>query len=817
MSAPSPAAPESLPSKARVVVIGGGAAGASVAYHLTKRGWGDVVVLERGLLSSGTTWHSAGDIPLMKPTGLIGLVRYGAELYAGLERETGQSVGWRNCGYIKVARTAARFEEYKRSVSIFNALGGKAEVIAPQRVKEIWPVAAVDDLVGAVWEPGSSRLDPTGLVMAYAKGARSRGAVFVENCPVTGIVTHKGRATGVVTSRGTIACDAVVLCAGLWSRHIGALAGVNVPLHATEHFYMLTKPIEGIHSGLPILNDPDANIYMREDLGGLLVGCFEPDAKPLPVEKLPAEFSFGRLPEDWDHVAPYMSNAIKRVPALESTEIRLLMNGPESFTPDGSLLIGEAPELSSFYVLAGFNSGGVAMSAGMGRTLSEWIVDGEPSLDMSRYDIRRFGEIHNNTAWLGVRVSEIVGRHMAVPVPGKDYQKGRRQRLSPFHDWMAAKGAQFGSLMGWERPLWFGDAEPPCDNPFLRPWSASLSAAEHRAAREAVALFDLSSFAKFAISGADAAAAVQRLFANRLDVPVGRAVYTAMLNRHGGMESDLTVIRLTETEYLVVTGAAQATRDLDWIRRHLDPAWRVAVVDVTSAYGVLGLVGPHSRQLLARLTDADVSNQAFPFMHMQRLSIGGARVMAARISYAGELGWEIYVPPEVAREVIERIGEAGADLGLRCAGYNALGSLRMEKAYRSWGRELLPSTSPAMAGLMFAVDFSKDFIGAEALAAEAKAGPSRLLVQFAVETGGGWLHGDEPIYRDGVLAGLVTSAAYGHTVQKMLAFGYVPVMPGEAPEAVFTGDYQIDISGKRCPATPLRRPLYDPGGQRLRS
>lgn len=801
-----------LPTHARVVVIGGGAAGASTAYHLTKMGWTDVVVLERSVLSAGTTWHSAGDIPLMKPTGLIGLVRYGRDLYAQLEQETGQSVGWRNCGYIKVAKTEARFEDYKRSVSTFNALGGAAEVIDRNRVKEIWPLADVSDIIGAVWEPGSGRLDPTGLVMAYAKGARSRGALFVEHCSLQGFTVQKGRVTAVQTSHGPIGCEYVVLCAGLWSRSIGAMAGVNVPLHATEHFYMLTKPVAGIHSQLPILNDPDNNIYMREDVGGLLVGCFEPGAKPLPLSRIPAEFSFGRLEEDWDHVEPYMARAMERIPALKTTEVRLLMNGPESFTPDGSLLVGEAPELRGFFVLAGFNSGGVAMSAGMGRTISEWVIHGRPSVDMTRYDIRRFGDVQNNDRWLASRVAEIVGRHMAVPVPGKDYDTARNQRLSPFHRKTKALGARYGSLMGWERPLWYGKPAPAGSNPYVRPLGAERSAEEHRAAREAVAMFDLSSFAKFMLCGPQALDVAQKIFANNVDVPVGRIVYTAMLNDAAGTESDLTVVRLGDSEFLVVTSAGQATKDYWWIKRKVeDEAAAATVQDVTSSYGVLAVCGPSSRELLSRVSDCGLSNSSFPYMTARRINISHSRVLALRVSYAGELGWELYVPPEMADDVFDSLWSAGADLDLRCAGYNALGSLRAEKGYRSWGRELLAGISPARSGLMFAVDLGKEFIGKAALIEDAKRDAGATLAQFCAEIEGNWLYGDEPIYKNGQYLGLVSSAAYGHTVGKMLAFAWIP------KEAAADGDFEIEVAGVRYPAQLLKRPPYDPRGERLKS
>lgn len=804
-----------VPPHARAVIIGGGAAGASVAYHLSRR-WSDIVLLEKGVLSCGTTWHSAGDIPLMKPTPLIGLVRYGADLYSRLEEETGLSVGWRNCGYIKVARTVARFSDYKRSVSTFNALGGAAEVISPARVREIWPLANVDDLVGAVWEPGSGRVDPTGLVHAYIKGARSRGVRVVENCPVTKILTEHGRVTGVATSAGTITCDVVINCAGIWARHIGALAGVNVPLHATEHFYMLTKPIEGIHRKLPILNDPDGNVYMREDVGGLLVGCFEPGAKPLKIESLPSEFSFGRLEEDWEHVTPYMINATQRVPALETAEIRMLMNGPESFTPDGGLLIGEAPELERFYVLAGFNSGGVAMSAGMGRVISEWVVDGEPGEDMSRYDIRRFGEITNNTPWLAARVTEIVGRHMAVPAPGKDYATGRPQRQSPFYEFLAARGAQCGSLMGWERPLWYGKPEPALEDPFEQPWWLRHSAEEHRGARERVALFDLTSFAKIAITGRDSLAFVQRLFNRNMDVAPGRAVYTMMLNEQAGIESDLTVIRTGERDFLVITGASQGVRDLDWLRKHCDRRLRVGIVEVTSSFAVLGLMGPRSREVLQKLTDTDMSNAAFPFMGARTISVAGARVLAVRASFAGALGWELYIPADAGRRVIDGVWSVGEPFGLQCAGYNALGSLRMEKQYRSWGRDIGPMTSALVAGMMPSGETTKEFIGQSALEKLRGTTPRKRLVQLAVDCGSEFLYGDEPVYRNGRFAGLVTSAAYGHTVGKMLAFVYLGIPEGAEWAAIAAGEYQVEIAGTRYGAQPLQKPLYDPAGSQLR-
>jgi 4-methylaminobutanoate oxidase (formaldehyde-forming) len=750
----------SIPTNARIVIVGGGVVGCSVAYHLTKIGITDIALLEQGTLSCGTTWHSAGDIPLMKPTAFLRAVRYGADLYSRLEDETGQSTGWRRCGYLKVARTPGRLAEYKRSVATFRAFGGEAEIVTPSEAKDIWPLMRIDDLCGGVWERGSGRVDPTNLVMAYAKGARSKGAKIVEAVSVERVIVDKGAIAGVATTAGQIKCEIVVNCAGLWARRIAQTCGANVPLYASEHFYMLTKPIPGVHADLTILNDPDGHIYIREDVGGLLVGCFEPNAKAISLDRIPADFSFGRLEEDWDHVEPYLGRATDRIPALKDAEVRMLMNGPESFTPDGSLLIGETAEVRNFYVVAGCNTGGVAMSGGLGQAMAALIAGGEPLFDVSRFDVRRFGEAQNNDGWLRGRISEIVGRHMALHWPGKDFETGRGQRCSPLYQRLLKKGAVYGSQSSWERPLWFGFGEGPESKTFGVPTWLDAVASEHMAVRERVAIFDLSSFAKFMLEGPEAPRDLQTICTNDVDVPVGRVVFTALLDKRGGIQSDLTVARLAPFRFMIVTGAAQAVRDADWIRRHASPT--SVLTDVTSAFATLAVAGRRSRDLLSRLTDAKLGSAEFPFGTCQWVSVGPVRALAMRLSFTGDLGWELYVPSEMAVAAYDAIFEAGTEFGVRDAGYHALGSLRIEKGNRSWGRELSPTINPIEAGLTAIVCLNKavDFVGKSAIAKAKSRLPTTRVVQFSMGLDKHFLYEDEPIFRDGVHVGLVSSAAY---------------------------------------------------------
>jgi len=810
-----------LPSHARVVVIGAGIAGCSVAYHLTKLGWRDVVLLERRDISCGTTWHAAGLVGQLRATAnLTLLAKYGADLYERLEAETGQATGFRRPGSIGLARTAERMHELKRLASRARCFGVDVEVITPAEAGRRWPLIRTDDVVGALWLPRDGRTNPIDTTLALARGARQRGATILENTAVTGLRLRGGAIAGVSTTAGDIACEAVVNCGGIWARELGALAGAAVPLHASEHFYIVTEPIPGVSPDLPVLRDPDGFIYVREEVGGLLMGGFEPMAKPWGMTGIPADFAFSLLPEDWDHFQVLMEQAIHRIPAIEAAPVRRHVNGPESFTPDGRYLLGETPECRGFYVAAGFNSIGIASGAGAGKALAEWIVGGEPSMDLWDVDIRRVAPFQTNPRYLYDRTVEMVGKAYAMHWPFDQPATSRGVRASVLHDRLAARGACFGVVMGWERANWYATPgmAPAYRYSYGRQNWFECSAEEHRAVREAVGLFDQSSFAKLRLEGPDAAGVLQRLCANDVAVPVGRVVYTQMLNQRAGIECDLTVTRIADDTYFIVTGAAVATHDTDWIRRHLGDA-RVVLTDVTSGSAVLGVMGPRSRALLARLTDADLSNGAFPFLASREIWLGAARVRACRITYVGELGWELYVPTELASGVYDALVAAGADLGLRHAGYHAMDSLRIEKAYRSWGHDLGSEDTPLEAGLGFAVRLDKrvPFLGRDALMAQREKPLRRRLVIFTLEDPAPLLYHDEPIWRDGVLVGRITSGAYGHTVGRAIGLGYVAHPDGVTDGFVESGRWELEIACERQRARAQLSPPYDPKSLRVRS
>ena len=811
--------PGSVPAHARAVIVGGGIVGCSVAYHLTKLGWRDVLLLERRQLSSGTTWHAAGLVGQLRSShNLTRLASYGAVLYERLEAETGQATGFRRSGSISVARTAERLVELKRGASMARCFGVDVEVISPGEAGRRWPLMRTDDLAGAVWIPGDGRTNPIDTTLALARGARNGGAAIVEHVAVTGIRCERGAATGVRTDHGDVACEVVVNCAGMWGREVGRMAGVNVPLQAAEHFYIVTEPLAGVTRDLPVLRDTDGYIYVREEVGGLLMGGFEPAAKPWGTDGIPRDFEFSLLPEDWEHFRVLMEQACLRIPALETAPVRRHVNGPESFTPDNRYMLGEAPELRNFFVAAGFNSIGIASAAGAGRALAEWIVGGEPSLDLWDVDIRRFMPFQGNAAYLRARTREVVGLLYAMHWPFRQPETARGVRRSVLHDRLAARGAGFGVVAGWERANWFAPpgAEPRYAYTYGRQnWFAD-AAAEHRAVREAVGLFDQSSLAKLLLQGPDAVAALQRLCANDVDVAPGRIVYTQMLNARGGIECDLTVTRLADDAFLVVTVAAAATHDADWIRRGI-AAGRVTLTDVTSAFAVLGVMGPHSRDLLGRLTGAELSNAAFPFGTVREIELGYATVRATRITYVGELGWELYVPTELAMGVYDDVVAAGDGLGFRHAGYHAMDSLRLEKGYRSWGHDIGPDDTPLEAGLGFAVAFEKEgFVGREALLRQ-RAGPrARRLVMFTLDDPEPLLLGDEPIWCDGALVGRITSGAYGHTLGRSVGMGYVTHPDGIDAVFLGAGRWELEIATERFPATPRLEPPYDPASARVR-
>ena len=807
---------------ARVVIVGGGIVGASVAYHLTELGWRDVVLLEQGSLSGGTTWHAAGLIgQLRSSSNFTRLIRYSADLYGRLEALTGQATGWKRCGSVSVARTAERMIQLKRNAAMANAYGVEAHVISLEEAAARYPLMRIDDLVGAVWIPGDGKANPADITQALARGARAGGARLMEGVKVTGVNVANGAVTGVETSAGPIATEILVNCAGMWARELGRMSGVTIPLHACEHMYIVTQPIEGVAPDLPVLRDPDGHIYVKEEVGGLLMGGFDPWAKPWGTEGIPEGFAFGTLKEDWDKFDILMRNALVRLPALETAEVRTFLNGPESFTPDNYFILGEAPEVRRYYVGAGFCSGGIAAAGGAGKALAEWIVEDRAPMDLWPADIRRFAPLHANRRFLRERVSEIVGVHYNIAFPNRELTSGRGLRRSPLHERLRERRACFGAKMGWERANWFAPegVEPEAVYSFGRQNWFPYAAAEHRAAREAVAVFDQTSFAKLRLEGADAEAVLQRLCANDVAVPAGRVVYTAMLNERGGFESDLTVTRLAADAYLIVTGSAQGTRDLDWIRRHLPAGVRATVTDVTGAYAVLGLMGPRSRELLARVSDADLGAAAFPFLTSREIAIGQATARASRVTYVGELGWELYVPVEQAGLVYDELAQAGRELGLRDAGYYALDSLRMEKAYRAWGREVTIDDTPWEAGLGFAVRLDKaaPFLGREALLEQREKALTKRLVTFVLEDAAALPWGDEPILRDGRVVGSVTSAAFGHTLGRAVAMGYVRD-PGGVDEAyVASGRFELDVGGDRIPARAGLAAPYDPRALRVKS
>ncbi len=798
----------SLPTQARVVIVGGGVVGCSVAYHLTKLGWNDVLVLEQGRLTSGTTWHAAGLVGQLRANRtMTKLSQYGTDLYSRLEAETGLATGWKRCGSLSIARTTERITLLKRSVAQAASFGVDAHFISPKEAGDLWPLMRIDDLQGAVWLPGDGKANPTDLTQSLAKGARNGGARFVEGVRVTGFERRNGSVVGVKTSTGNIACEIVVNCAGQWARQLGQLAGVNVPLHSAEHFYIVTKPIEGVAPGLPVLRDPDGYIYFKEEVGGVVMGGFEPAAKPWGMDGIPDDFEFQLLPEDWDQFEILMQSALHRMPILETAEVRQLLNGPESFTTDGNFILGEAPECAGFFACAGFNSAGIANAGGAGKVMAEWIAGGEPPMDLWDVDIRRFAGFHANAAHLRDRTVETLGLHYAMRWPRHELESVRGLRRSPLYDRLRANGARFGAKMGWERAIYFAPGSSgTLPYRFTRPAWLDHAIVEQKAVRETVGLFDQTSFGKLLAQGRDALAVLQRLCARDLDVPVGAMVYTALLNRRGGFESDLTVLRCAANEFLIVTGTAQAARDLSWISRHIGEA-NVTVSDVTSAYSVLSAMGPNSQALIERVSPG-FEKISLAYGQTVEADLGYARGRIARMSYAGGPGYELYLPTEFAAGVYDTLKEAGADLGLRDAGYYALDALRIEAGRRAFAAELGPDETPLEAGLMFAVDLNKsvDFIGRTALAEQRAKGVRKRLVILALDDAQAYAWGGEPILRDGRPVGELTSAGWSTVLGRIIGMGFVR---GEAPidlAWIKTGNYAVDIAGDIVKASLLVKP-----------
>jgi glycine cleavage system aminomethyltransferase T/glycine/D-amino acid oxidase-like deaminating enzyme len=780
-----------LPSHVQTVIVGGGIVGCSVAYHLAKLGRTDVLLLEQGRLTGGTTWHAAGLVGQLRANRtMTQMSRYGIDLYAQLEAETGLATGWKSCGSLSVARTLERLKMLKKQRAMARSFGVECHEISPAEAGERFPVMRTDDLQGALWLPDDGKANPADLCMSLAKGARNRGVRIVEGAEVQAVEVANGRVAGVrVLHEGaehTVRCETLVNCAGQWARQFGRMAGVNVPLYSAEHFYIVTGRIPGVHPMLPVLRDPDGYIYYKEEVGGLVMGGFEPRAKPWTVDPIPSTFQFELLGEDWEQFEILMTNALHRTPCLETAEIKMLLNGPESFTPDGNFILGEAPELRNFYVCAGFNSAGIANSGGAGRLMAEWIVGGEPSTDVWDVDIRRFGGFSGNRKALAERTGETLGLHYAMRWPRQELLTARPLRTSPLYDLLAAQGAEFGTKNGWERVNYFKPegASRPDDTlgvPGWLPWMIE----EQKATRESVALYDQTSFSKLLLQGRDALGLLQRLCANEIEVPVGRMVYTAMLNARGGIESDLTVMRTAAERFLIVTGSAQATRDVDWISRHIGADEHAVLTDVSALYGVLSVMGPKARELLARVSPDDLSPEGLKFSWTKEIDVGFARVRAARMSYVGGPGFELYVPVEMMRHVYLTLTGAGRDLGLRNAGYYALDALRIEQGRRAWGAELGPDETPWEAALDFSVRLDKpaDFIGKVALMA-GRDGPLRKKLVTVVFTGSSvhaW--GGEAIVLDGQPAGELSSVGYSPLAGACVGLGYVRGPVANRPHA----------------------------------
>jgi heterotetrameric sarcosine oxidase gamma subunit len=810
-----------VPTHARVVIIGGGVIGCSIAYHLVKLGCSEVVLLERAQLTSGTTWHAAGLLTTLRDTETqTRLAGYTQELYRRLEAETGQATGIINCGSIQLALTPAKAEEMRRGYRAAQSFGIDCEEISAAEVQRHWPLAHVSDVQAAFHFPNDGRVNPTDVTRALARGARAGGVRIIEHCPVIGIDQKGGRVTGVDTPGGRIHAEAVVNCAGMWARQVGRLAGVDVPLQAAEHYYLISEAVDGVHSRLPILRDPGRSAYIREEAGKIMVGIFEPVAKPWNVEQIPQDFTFGEIPPDWERMQPHLERAIERVPVLAQTGIKVLFCGPESFTPDHNYLMGEASNLRGFFVAAGFNSLGILSGGGAGSVMAHWIVHGHAPMDVWSVNIRRTHPWQNNPRYLADRIVESLGIGYQDHWPFRQWETARGVKKGMLHERLAAAGACFGESAGWERPNWYAHpGQAPC---YQYGWGRQNwfenNAEEHRAVRGQVGLFEQSSFAKLLVQGRDAETALNRIATADCRVAVGKVVYTQFLNERGGIEADVSVSRLAPERLLIVTAAFTATHVLTWLTEHIDPQLHCVVTDVSDAWSMLNIQGPRSRQLLSQVSTADWSNASFPFASLKQIQIGYQSALALRLSYVGELGWEIYIPTPFTAGIYDALIEAGASFGLRHCGYHSLNSLRIEKAYREWGHDIGPDDTPLDAGLAFTCAWDKPggFIGRDALASARSVPRKRRLVQFLLEDPEPMLYHDEPILLRGKRVGLISSGMYGHTLGGAVGLGYVADPDGVADELIGAGGFEVLIGDRPVPARASLRPLYDPGGARTR-
>ncbi|MEP3437194.1 MAG: FAD-dependent oxidoreductase [Hoeflea sp.] len=811
-----------LPDRAQIVVIGGGIIGCSTAYHLARDHKVDVIVLEQGQLTSGSTWHAAGLVGQLRSSASITKVlKYSVDLYKRLDQETGLETGWKMSGCLRLATNQDRWIEYRRLATTAQSFGMDMELLSPQEAKAKFPLMQVDDLVGASWLPTDGQASPSDITQSLAKGARMHGAKIFENVRVTGFDMKDGRILAVKTNKGDIACEKVVNCAGQWARQIGVMAGINVPLQPVKHQYVITEKIDGLSSDAPTIRDPDRRTYFKEEVGGLSFGGYEPDPQGWTTGDVPNDFEFQLFDDDYDHFEQHMTQAMERVPALGNVGIKQMINGPESFTPDGNFILGAAPECSNMFVGAGFNAFGIASGGGAGWVLAQWVIDGEAPLDLWVVDIRRFSEMHNDRQWVNDRTLEAYGKHYAIGFPHVEYESGRPRIVSPLYERLKSHSAVFGSKLGWERPNWFAtEGMEAADIPTMgrQNWFDAVGD-EHRHVREKVGIFDQSSFAKYEISGSDALSALNRICANDVTKPAGRLTYTQLLNTRGGIEADLTVARLSDDRFYVVTGTGFRTHDLAWIREHVPQGANVRIDDITEAYGTLSLMGPHARDVLASVTDADVSNETFRFGHVREIEIARAAVRALRVTYVGELGWELHIPIEATGEVFDALMEAGKPWEIRPIGYRALESLRLEKGYRAWGSDITPNDTPFEAGLGWAVKRNSNtgFIGEAALTALAGQPLPKRFAGFVIDNPDALLLGRETILRNGEPVGYLTSGGYGYTIGKSIGYGYVRNEAGVTDEFLQDGNYELVIALDRVPAKIGLKPFLDPANTRVKA
>ncbi len=812
-----------LPKTAKAVVIGGGIVGCSTAYHLAKLGWTDTVLLERKKLTSGTTFHAAGLVgQLRSNANITQLLGYSVDLYDRLEKETGLGTGWKMNGGLRLACNEARWEEVKRQATTAQSFGLEMQLLSPSEARELWPIMTIDDVIGGAYLPTDGQANPSDITQALAKGARMAGATIFEDTTVTDIRIEEGKIKGIQTDRGFIECEIVVCCAGQWTREFAGRFGVNVPLVSLQHQYIITEPIKDLPRDLPTLRDPDRLTYYKEEVGGLVKGGYEPNPMTWAVDGIPEDFHYTLLSSDFEHFEPMMELALGRVPALETAGIKELVNGPESFTPDGNFILGEAPELKNFFVGAGFNAFGIASGGGAGMVLAEWVVKGEPPYDLWAVDIRRFGRVHFDTDWVRTRTIEAYGKHYTMAWPHEEHSSGRPNRTSPLYDRLKAAGGCFGEKLGWERPNWFADldaGEVPADQySFGRPNWFDAVAREHRAARKAAVLIDQTSFAKFTLKGPDAEAALDWIAANDVRKPEGSLIYTQMLNDHGGIECDLTAARIGPEEYYIVTGTGFATHDFNWISRNIPRGMKAELTDITATTSVLSLMGPNARKILEAITDDDVSNDGFPFASFKNITIAGCAVRALRITYLGELGWELHLPVEHAGAVYDALMSEGREFGLINAGYRAIESCRLEKGYRAWGSDIGPDHTPLEAGLGWAVKLKtgRDFKGRAAIEAQKQGGVKKMLACFTMDDPDVILLGRETIYRNGERVGWLSSGGYGHTIAKSIGYGYVRNAAGVDADFVLVGTYELDVALTRVPCKVHLKPLVDPSMSRIR-